>query len=253
MPSVNISTFYPDARYTWSGNATLLNGFNTLAVYNTNTGTPSNGGTCCLWTVPANATWATFEVWGGGGGGAGACCCQGQVWGGGSGSYARRTISVVPGNTYRICAGGSTGCSVTCYGCDGFPSYVQTETASNAINLCAQGGGHGISNCAAGYGSCNWTSCICGSYCGQDFGICGHQAGQNNSTCGYQSYSFVANPTYIAQGVGRSMDYCQIFHGNQMQGCSVFPGGGSGTANTVSGSCCWGGWGQGGLVLVTYK
>ena len=50
-----------------------------LRVYNTSITSSNNGGQCCLWTVPAGAEWAAFEVWGGGGPGAGVCCCQ-QGW-----------------------------------------------------------------------------------------------------------------------------------------------------------------------------
>jgi hypothetical protein len=33
---------------------------------------------------------------------------------------------------------------------------------------------------------------------------------------------------------------------------NIFPGGGGGTAISYGG-CCWGGWGAGGQVLVTFK
>lgn len=253
MATQNLSALFPDSRYTYtSGGA--LNPFTTLLVYNTSISTPGNGGQCCLWTVPANATWAKFEVWGGGGGGAGGCCCQSQVWGGGSGSYARKTIQVKPGDSYTICAGSSTTCSTTCCGFYGCVSWAQLNSGTYGLNVCAQGGGTGISNCYTGYCQCNWTSCICGAYCGADFGICGHQAGGNqSSTCGFQSYAFVAEPTYVSQGVRTTFDYCQILNGSSWAGCATFPGGGGGGGGSAGGSCCYGGWGQGGLVVITYK
>ena len=84
---------------------------------------PNNGGQCCLWTVPAGAEWAAFEVWGGGGPGAGVCCCQ-QGWSGGSGSYGRRIIEVAPRTIYNLCRWINLLFSKMLLSCRGFPSYV---------------------------------------------------------------------------------------------------------------------------------
>ena len=56
-----------------------------IAIFNASVNSPSNGGACCLFTVPAGATWVAFEIWGSGGGGAGSCCCM-QGFPGGSGA-----------------------------------------------------------------------------------------------------------------------------------------------------------------------
>jgi hypothetical protein len=56
-------------------------------------------GKCCLWTVPAEVSTVTFEIWSGGGGGAGHTCCNccSFTIGGAGGNYASKTISVCPG------------------------------------------------------------------------------------------------------------------------------------------------------------
>ena len=63
-------------------------------------------GKCCYWTVPANVSKVTFELWSGGGAGAGATCCNNCMHsaGGSGGNYGVKTISTCPGCTYSICA-----------------------------------------------------------------------------------------------------------------------------------------------------
>ena len=38
-----------------------------------------------------------------------------------------------------------------------------------------------------------------------------------------------------------------------MEGAASFPGGGGGGAVSYGGGCCWGAWGAGGLVIVSYR
>ena len=79
-------------------------------------------GCCCLWTVPTGVRRLTFDVWGAGGNGAGACSCNRcQHYAGAQGGYYNsKTISVCPGWTYTICAGGVYPCnSIECSACDG--------------------------------------------------------------------------------------------------------------------------------------
>ena len=60
------------------------------------------------WTVPAGVTSITVEAWGGGGKG-GARTTNGNGGGGGGGAYAKKVITVIPGNTYNLAVGaGST-------------------------------------------------------------------------------------------------------------------------------------------------
>ena len=98
--------------------------FTTIYVYNTNIDSVSNGGSCCLFTVPSGTSWIRFELWGGGSAGPGACCCQQPVQSGGAGAYARKTVAATAGNTYTVCAAGSTARMPTCCGTEGSPSFA---------------------------------------------------------------------------------------------------------------------------------
>ena len=258
MAAINLSTLFPTSLYTQvssSGNT-----LGVIYVYNTNTNTLNNGGQCCLFTAPAGSTYAKFEVWGGGGAGAGSCCCQHAAYSGGSGSYARKTIQLVPGQQYTVCAGGSStspAYSSTGTGVTGNPSYVCGNNSNSGITypitLCANGGGPGSSQCNYWQNACNIPSCICGGGCGYDLLICGSQAGSQASTCGLVSWAFAAEPTYVGGGVRMSCDHCQNGCGSAFGGCATFPGGGGMSGNTNGGSCSCGGWGAGGLVIITYK
>lgn len=248
----DLRTLYPDTN--WNVNLTITNPFNVLYVWNTNNGSPSNGGRCCLWTVPGGATWAKFEVWGGGGSGGGACCCQQAQGGGGAGSYARKTIRVVPGQAYTICAGGSSCCWGGCCGMTGYPSYACNPSATYPLCLCASGGWGGYTQCFASWPGCySCISCICGTTCGHDFALCGTWGGNRNTSCSYDSHHFAAEPTYIGGGMRISQDHCRCCPGDFMVCFATFPGGGGGSANAFEGPCFCSSWGAGGLVVVTYK
>jgi len=251
MASTNLATLFPDSRFTQP--LSYGNPYNVIYIYNTSTNAASNGGQCCLWTVPSGATWAKFEVWGGGGGGGGSCCCQQQCFSGGSGSYARKTIQVVPTQQYTICAGGSTGCSSNCNGGCGYASYACNATASYPLCLCASGGFCGVTGCFFSNNSCGAVSCQAGSACGFDLAICGLVSGAGASTCGYMSWDYGSEPTYIGAGVRMSLDQCGNTYGDARGGCASFPGGGGSGASANGGNCYQGGHGAGGLVIITYK
>lgn len=74
------------------------------------------------------------------------------------------------------------------------------------------------------------------------------------SWCGFDSWQYVPQGTYVGGGARTGSSHC----GEYWMGCAImgngntFPGGGGGTAISYGG-CCWGGWGAGGLVVVTYK
>lgn len=251
----NLRTLFPDSNFSISGGslATPLQ----LFVYNTSFTSVQNGGRCCLWTVPASVNWAKFEVWGGGGDGGGACCCQQGGAGGGSGSYARKTIRTVPGESYTICAAGSGCCSPNCGATAGFPSYVCNASATYPICLCASGGSPGCSGCFFQTNGCfSCATHICGSTCGCDFAIQGITGGHYDGVyCGFDGWQYAPGTTYQGGGMRIGFDYC-----NAMAGCvhigagSSFVGfgAGGGSASTSGGACCWGGWGSPGIVVVTY-
>lgn len=95
-------------------------------------------GACCLWTVPAGATRAQFQLWGAGGGSGGGACCGGSLPGS-TGAYAIVTIPVTAGWTYTLCAG----CAYCCFTnwsatpADGCASFV---IGCGLSNFCAEGG-----------------------------------------------------------------------------------------------------------------
>jgi hypothetical protein len=248
----DLRTLFPDTRYNLT--LTQLNPLGVLYVYKTNVNDVNNGGQCCLWVVPTGATWAKFEVWGGGGGGGGACCCQHAQQGGGAGTYARKTIRVVPGQSYTICAAGSTCCYSQCQAPQGFNSYACNPSATYPLCLCARGGSGGFTQCFVMANGCyNCLTCICGQACGHDFALCGPTGASHNTTCGFDSFDLTPEPTYIGGGLRISQDHCRNTCGHFMSGGPSFPGGGGGSANSHDGSCQCSGHGMGGLVVITYK
>ena len=249
----SLTSLFPDSSFV--AISQTANTFGQLHVYNTNTDNVTNGGQCCCWTVPAGVTWAKFEVWGGGGDGAGACCCQQASMGGGSGSYARKTTRVVAGQSYTVCAGGSGCCAVNATGTVGFPSYACNPSATYPLCLCASGGPGGTSCCwAAIGGNYHCSTVICGCACGHDFALCGVSGSAHQSWCGFDAWQYVPNGTYIGAGVKVGSTQCgEMWMGCCVAGKNTFPGGGGGTSLSYGGACCWGGWGAGGLVIITYK
>jgi hypothetical protein len=109
----------------------------------------SNG----TFTVPSNVTQIIIEAWGAGGGGGGSCSpnAAGAIGGGGgAGAYIKKSISVVPGQTYTITIGqgGLGGAS------SGSNVFNQRPSGSNGTsttfgNLLTVNGGNGGSgaNC----------------------------------------------------------------------------------------------------------
>lgn len=226
--------------------------YDTLYVYNASKTTPSNGGSCCLWTVPAGVTWFAVELWGGGGGGAGTCCCI-QGWPGGSGSYARKIISGLSGGEeYTICAAGSTCCAqFQCLGVAGYPSFVSIN--GGAVQVCASGGTCGRAACYHG-SNCSYQGCAqqqCGSYTGT-MGICGVTGSSKGSSFCYQSaWQYMPSAPFTPGGSRGTMSECVNCHGCAIGGYAHWPGGGG--ASSHSHSSTWSGaFGAGGLVSIYY-
>ena len=231
----------------------------------------NNGGCCLAWTVPALTTTVRFELTGGGGSGSpGQCCASGPS--GGSGAYAVKTMHSYKGDftaastQYTICAGGSTRCSCCtnctncwCCGVRGCRSYV--TGGNNLSGFCAEGGTYGFHMCAnLGCYSCSHIqqcdSCLlrCACWNGADWGAqgaSGHR--QQNHYCHGTVWS-ISGPSVSpwASNSQHTVDRCS--HGSQQACCSghsIFPGGG-GHSPFNDGGCCFSGWGQGGLVVISY-
>ena len=210
----------------------------------------STGGQCCLFTVPANVTTVTFEIWGGGGAGGPKCCCYcGASSGGGSGAYAIKTIATSAGAQFTLCAGAGGEkryCSVSGsnVGCAGGTSYVTGGTLSN---FCATGG-------QGGYTVCCQQNHICwgGQAYGGDFTFFG-DSGWQHGGC---SYSYICHMSGGAAAIwgGKSVhasSHCCPYMTHGIDG--IFPGGGgTGFAACCCECCACNGAGGSGLVKVTY-
>jgi len=225
--------------------------YTTTYVYNTNVNTMMNGGLCCLYTAPANTQWLGVEMWGGGGGGAGVCCCFGG-WPGGSGSYVRKFITGLSGGeTFTVCAGGTTCCANTCLGCPGFPSYMLNS--GSTVVACASGGALSCSRCYFMIG-CSCQACMpmpCGSYCGT-FGICGVTgAAKGSNYCSGNSFQFMPDAPFAGNMMRPTKDGCSGFCGGCCNGgYAHFPGGGGASSfSHTTGPFC-GAAGAGGLVII---
>lgn len=231
-----------------------------IYVYNSNLTTASNGGSCCLWTVPDNVTWANFEVWGGGGRGPGGCCCQQPKHSGGAGAYGRKTISVTPGDSYTVCAAGTTDCNCSCCGTEGFPSFVvDNDVSGNSLDVCVKGGPRSCGKCFVLYGTCNFQgftiNCRSEGFQGVDFGLPRISGAHRSMWCHRGSFSHTPQGPNFGGGALTSADSCS----RQGSGCcmycsfAAFPAGGGPGAHTSSDGRCWGMFGAGGLVIITYR
>ena len=251
---------------------------NEFYVYNANHWTPVNGGKCCLWTVPAGTTSIQFEILSGGGPGGSSGGDYDHGVGGAGGNYTMKSLkksggAFQGGCTYTICSAGTSDCSCCCscnmncrHGC---VSYV---TGPGLTNFCAIGGMGGAThwdvssncyNCHIGNTQCSvgnynagWVtySCNTPTY-GGDVEFRGTTGGfvrqydccsQAYSTAGAPSGPFTAptGSTGKARCVGNWA--CCSAH-------SAFPGGGGAGHATDATDACWGGFGAGGLVKVTYS
>lgn len=228
-----------------------------FAVWNTNDLTALNGGRCCCWVVPAGVTWARFELWGGGGSGAGACCCMGPLFGPGNGQFSKKHITVTAGTSFLICAAGSGCCHTQCCGTCGFKSFVQCNTGG-AIVACAGGGYFGCVACFQSYQGCVghcYPSCLLNADNSGDISYGSFNAVRKESQyCFQRMWSRDAGAPQLANNTRHSPDYCctQLTR----QGCDIihpkWPSGAGANARACGGGCCWGVFGTGGLVLVTF-
>ncbi len=90
----------------------------------------------------------TVEAWGGGGAGGGATANPAKGGGGAGGQYARKVVSVTPGNAYAVVVGaGGTG------GTGNGPSGGDSTFAATTVVAKGGAGGTGVANGVAGTGS----------------------------------------------------------------------------------------------------
>lgn len=226
-----------------------------FTVFNTNDQTPTNGGRCCLWTVPANVNCAIFEIWSAGGDGGGACCCM-QGGGAGGGVYAIKTCTISPGQTFTICAAGSGCCMQNEAGRAGDPSWVCSNGGGGQPTwyMCADGGREVTRSVRCFYYIGCYTccsSCFCCSIAyGADFFIGGTTGvGMGTQHCIDQGHQY-AGTAPMTTGPRLGPNGCCAWGGS----CSNihFPGGGGHSSQGHPGGCCCGTPGGGGMVYVLY-
>ena len=101
------------------------------------------------WTAPTGVTSVTVECWGGGGAGGGDAQTNPNVGGGGAGgAYARKVVSVTPGNTYTVTVGTGGAGNLAADGDAGTASWFST-----AGTVYAEGGAGGSFILTGGAGS----------------------------------------------------------------------------------------------------
>jgi len=217
----------------------------------------ASSGCCCLWTVPTGVKRVTFEAWGAGGNGNGACSCNRchRYRGAGGGYYNSKTISVTPGWTYTICAGGVFPCcSFECTACNGCASYV---VGCQLSNFCAIGGdtGRAETNWPDPLYSC-YSCCVAPTANDGDFGMGNHAGAWNGNWlchCFHKQFCSTGAPFLSgAPGVTGAVYGCWM-----RCGCWSVPygaGGQSAMTNYCGSSCCGqGGTGGSGVVKVTFN
>ena len=240
-----------------------------LQVYHTNKQSVTNGGCCCLWTVPAGATSVSFELYGGGAGGNDACCCAWTAYEGTAGNYARKQVDVAAGCQFRICAGSSTPCAyqVSNQGCTGCSSWVYDITASANV-ACACGGESGSSQ--PGFtGPFHSYTCCWGRINGgannarsssiNDIDIAGTGGNSHKiQHCFTEHYSTGSGGWNMDSW--RSFSFCDTTwqrNGESVHsggsGYGMWPGGPGTSGIACSDGRCWGSFGAGGTVIVRYN
>ena len=159
------------------------------------------------------------------------------------------------GCQYTICAAGNGACCERdCLGIDGSTSHV---SGSGIATTCARGGCTGRTNCHAhyAYNCCFGCSQISGGTQG-DLRL-GHSRGQPLQThyCHNQMWDYVPSSP-MSGNTRKGRDYC----GNPMTcsgcgwGCAQpYPGDAGFNGTACGGPCCWGHWGSGGMVKVSYS
>lgn len=167
-----------------------------------------------LFTVPSGVTELLIEAWGGGGGGAKGTGGSRSGRGGGGGAYARRVLSVMPGQTYDVTPGNfGAALPASLNNVDGNQGAASVfSTSSGASLLTANGGGPGGVN-FSGVGAFATTGSGIVSFAGGDGadaaggGAGGSSAGGGdavNDTPGAGGILFGGNGGSASGGAGQS-------------------------------------------------
>lgn len=205
-------------------------------------------------TVPAGVTSITVEAWGGGGKGGSRTAGSNGYGGGGGGAYARKLVTVIPGNTYTVNVG--AGATTTAPGGD---SYFDTVT-----NIMAKGGSSVPDNTSTG--AAGGLGLVVGGSVGDIAfaggaganGVAGSRGGGGGAAAGTANIGATATNQNGAVGTngggnggnGRTTQGSAVNAGGA--GGATTPGGGGGGALRTSSGSPTGGTGARGQVIVTY-
>jgi hypothetical protein len=213
--------------------------------YSQTTQTFSNSGT---FTVPGGVTSLTVEAWGGGGKGGSIVSATNAVGGGGGGAYAKKTITVVPGEQYTYVVGtGST--SNAAGGDSSFSSLapntlVRAKGGSSVADNTATGATGGLSSNCIGdiiFSGGSGATGSNGTYSGGSGSSAGTSANGTNAT----------NQTgAIAPAGGGNGGSGRTNNNSGLPG--TIPGGGGGGAYRTSSGDRTGGSGADGKIVITY-
>ena len=255
-----------------------------FTIFNREHWTVTNGGCCLSWTAPAGISMIKFEVLSGGGPGGSSGGDHDMGIGGQGGNYAMIQLFAedseftAGSSVYTLCAAGTSNCSCCCHCCtacrDGCASFV---VGDGLTNFCAVGGRGGPNSwdvmsscyncqrsaqCNIGNYSAGWTQSTTNpGFCGipetpttKSMGYTGTSGDLfQSAACCQENFSIAgvpSGPFSTSSGMGGdacTTDYsCCSAHSN-------FPGGGGTSVPHATSSACWGSWGAGGLVKVTYQ
>jgi hypothetical protein len=172
--------------------------------------------------VPEGITKATFHIWGAGGHGQGLCNCGFSVPSG-SGAYAYKTISVTPGDCYRVKVGVRRCCFAyqadwqngDCRDSDHGTTYI---TGTGLTNFCAEGGYHGTFVCCT---TTDYASSLLDS--ATPYYSAGDSAGGPNRACFYGADGGARGiKSYVTTNHLGISNHCNIRFWYALPACSPF-------------------------------
>jgi hypothetical protein len=249
-----------------------------IYVFNPNHWSPQNGGQCCAFSVPTGVTSIKFEILSGGGPGGSSGGDYDHGIGGNGGSYGVKTLqksvhNFTDGTVYTVCAAGTSDCSCCCscnmncrHGCT---SYVNGTGLSN---FCAIGGMGGTTQwdmtsqcyncfwgnlqCSVGNYNAGWANYACNTpVYGSDMCFYGTTGSYNRQyDCCADAFGVAGAPAGpISAQHGISGKHMCIGNLACCTAHAAFPGGGGPGHATAAVDACWGSFGAGGLVRITYS
>ena len=256
-----------------------------FTIFNRNHWTDTNGGCCLQWTVPASVQMVKFEILSGGGPGGSSGGDHDVPMGGQGGNYAMIQLFAsdseftAGSSQYTLCAAGTSNCSCCCHCCsacrDGCTSYVTGDGLTNFCTVGGRGGSNSWDKMSSCYNCGLATQCNLGTYNenwitnATNPGFCGIPETPTEKSMGYTGttghsyhgydccshvFTTAGGPTgpFAVSYTGQGSSWCTGAY-SCCSSHSMFPGGAGVGVGHATSSACWGHWGAGGLVKVTYQ